>query len=224
SGRTVRNPSSYWTKLLGTKATMIMHPRIEDEDFIAFKIARDRMVDRRNEAVQHRWKVLRKEISWEDVEDEASDVLEFIRDREPLPWVLGPRGRTLSDPELAEIAERKERIGRAVNKLLGVHALTWEELRQGKEPRPYVPPHQQPREPNYPPPDRLRSKAMPRPGAQVQIPPVISQAAPAKQPAVRPAAVTPPKAEPAKAAQPPADPPQPVMLSAPDTAAPPDDQ
>ena len=74
------------------------------------------MVDRANEEVQHRWKTLHKEISWADVEPEAAAVLEFVRDREPLPWVLGPRGRTLSDAELAEIRERKDKIGRAVNR------------------------------------------------------------------------------------------------------------
>ena len=207
------------------------------------------MVDRANEEVQHRWKTLHKEIPWADVEPEAAAVLEFVRDREPLPWVLGPRGRTLSDAELAEIRERKDKIGRAVNRLLHVHACTREELRQGKEPRPYEPPENVPREPNYPPPDRQRSKAMPRPGQQTQNPPAGSQApspgqaaprpAAPKQPAVVPktskapptfstrpgaaAPVTPPKAEPAKAAQPPADPPQPVAPPSPHPA-PPDDQ
>ena len=133
------------------------------------------MVDRANEEVQHRWKTLRKEIPWADVELEAAAVLEFVRDREPLPWVLGPRGRTLSDAELAEIRERKDKIGRAVSRLLHVHACTREELRQGKEPRPYEPPENVPREPNYPPPDRQRSKAMPRPGQQTQNPPAGSR-------------------------------------------------
>ena len=140
------------------------------------------MVDRANEEVQHRWKTLHKEIPWADVEPEAAAVLEFVRDREPLPWVLGPRGRTLSDAELAEIRERKDKIGRAVNRLLHVHACTREELRQGKEPRPYEPPENVPREPNYPPPD------MPRPGQQTQNPPAGSQAPSPGQAAPRPAA------------------------------------
>ena len=61
-----------------------MRNQVDDEDYIAFKVARDRIVDRHNEVNNNRWKSLHKGEPWQDCVEEASDVLEYVRQREPL--------------------------------------------------------------------------------------------------------------------------------------------